>query len=450
MRTISPFLFALLLSTAPVAAQDPPLESVPGEEPQQLETVDQIAAVVGDSVILYSEVLEGLQQRRAELEAAGEPVPTDPEAVQALELELLEGLINSQLLLQAAQADTMVSVTDDMVEREFEFEWQSRIQQLGGEENLRQALAQQGQTLADFRANIREQMRRNLLVEQFLGLQQRESGTVAVDESEVEAYFERERENLPERPASVTFRQAYVPPIPDEESMAEARAEVERILGLLDEGEDFAELARRFSGDPGSADEGGELGWFRRGSGLETSVENAAFGLREGEVVGPVETDRGAHLVRVDRIRGPERRISHILILAEADPDEARSRAEQVRADVEEGTPLLEIVEEWDDPTGQSGRFQYGMDQIAEFPSEYANALRQAEPGDLLGPIELPLDADESRSAWVVAEVVGVRDAGEYTLDDLRNEIRNFLRSEKFSSRLLDRLRARTHIEIRI
>lgn len=449
MRTILPFVFLLLTVVAPAGAQDVPPDAAPDDR-AQLEIVDQVAAVVGDSVILYSEVLEGLQQRRAELEAAGEPLPTEPEELEALELELLEGLINNQLLLQAAQADTMVSVTDDMVERAFESEWQTRVQQLGGEDNLRQALAQQGQSLADFRAGMREQARRNLLVGQFFELRQREAGTIAVDESEVEEYYEREQDSFPQRPPSVTLHQAFIAPQPTEASMAEARTEVERILGMLEEGDDFAELARRFSDDPGSAEGGGELGWLRRGAGLEQPFEESAFQLREGQVVGPVETSRGAHIIRVDRIRGPERRISHILIQAEADREQTRSRAEQVRADVEAGTPLLDIADELDDPVNQSGRFQYPLDQIDEFPSDYANAVRQAEPGDLLGPIELPLEEDESRSAWVVVEIVDVREAGEYTIDDLRAQLRNFLRSEKFTARLVERLRARTHIEIRI
>lgn len=457
MRIRFPLAFLVLsallaIGTAsPLAAQDEPVPSLDPETGE--EVVDRVAAVVGDSVVLYSEVVERLQQQRAQLEAVGEPFPTDPEAVQALEAELLDELIQTQLLLQAAATDTMVAVTDEQVDRAFDEEWQSRVNQLGGEDNLREALTQQGLSVAGFRSTLREQIRREGLIEQFIQLQQRDAGMIVVDESEVEEYFESQRATFPERPASLTVRQAIIEPPPSEEAMAEAHAEVERILELMQEGEEFEELARRLSDDPGSAQEGGELGWFRRASELEEEFgeefEDAAFSLREGQVTGPVETNRGAHIIQVDRIRGPERRIRHILIAAEGDQEAARARAQEIHDGVASGTPMEEFERE--SASSEIINTQVvNPDSLQAYPSAYSNAIRSAEEGDLIGPIELPLDEGGARSAWAVVQVTELREAGEFTLDDLRADIRDFLRNQEFMTRLMDRLRARTHIDIRI
>ncbi len=439
---------AAVLLPVPAMAQDLQTPAFDTSEPGE-EIVDRVAAVVGDSVVLYSEVLELLQQRRAQFEAQGQPFPTDPAALQSLERELLDEIVDNQLLVQAAARDTMVVVTDDQVDRAFDQQWQQRVSQLGGESNLREALEQQGQSLAGFRSNLRDQTRTRLLVEQFMGLRQRDSGVIPVDESEVEAYFERERAGFPARPATVVFRQAIIEPRPSEAAMEEAVAEVERILEMIRGGEDFANLARQFSDDPGSRQEGGDLGWFRRGSDLASEFEDAAFRLREGEVVGPVETSFGAHIIKVERIRGPERRIRHILIGADGDQDGALARAEEIRDAVEGGAPMREFTREY--ATEQRpDSLELGFDRLEEFPSGYASALRSAEPGTVVGPVQLPLSEDGSRLAYVVIQVLQVREQGEYTLDDLRGQIREFLRAEKFQQRLMDRIRARTYVEIRI
>src|SRR5690606_7857965 len=134
-----------------------------------------------------------------------------------------------------------------------------------------------------------------------------------VTEDEVRAYFEAQKEMLGRRPASLTFEQVVVAPRPSDSARTAARERALEILRELREGADFAALARRHSNDPGTREQGGDLGWFRRGD-MVPQFDSAAFALRPGELSGVVESAFGFHIIRVDRVRGAERQARHILI----------------------------------------------------------------------------------------------------------------------------------------
>lgn len=95
-------------------------------------------------------------------------------------------------------------------------------------------------------------------------------------------------------------------PTPEPRDEAQALARIIEVQQKVGAGEDFAALAEQFSDDPGSAAEGGELGWFARGQGLVTEFEDAAFQLQAGEVSQPVKTQFGYHLIKVEE-RDPAR-----------------------------------------------------------------------------------------------------------------------------------------------
>ncbi len=113
---------------------------------------------------------------------------------------------------------------------------------------------------------------------------------------------------LPEGQATPTPDPAAPAPTPTLEPRddAQALARIIEIQQRVGAGEDFAELARQFSDDTGSRDNGGDLGWFARGAGLVQEFEDAAFALQPGEVSQPVKTQFGYHLIKVEE-RDPAR-----------------------------------------------------------------------------------------------------------------------------------------------
>lgn len=103
-------------------------------------------------------------------------------------------------------------------------------------------------------------------------------------------------------------------PTPEPRDEAQALALITEIQQKLSAGEDFAELARQYSDDPGSKEEGGDLGWFPRASGFVQEFEEAAFKLQPGEVSPPVRTQFGYHLVKVEE-RDPARPLDEFTVL---------------------------------------------------------------------------------------------------------------------------------------
>lgn len=92
-----------------------------------------------------------------------------------------------------------------------------------------------------------------------------------------------------------------------ERTVEQARAELERAKARIEGGEDFATVAAEISEDPGTREAGGELGFFGRGE-MIGAFEDAAFGAAPGDLVGPVETDFGVHLIQVEERREAGRR----------------------------------------------------------------------------------------------------------------------------------------------
>jgi len=88
----------------------------------------------------------------------------------------------------------------------------------------------------------------------------------------------------------------------DEKAVAEAKAKAEALIRQIKDGKSFAEVARKESGDPGSAREGGDLGWFGKGV-MEPAFEEAVFSLKEGEISQPVRTGFGFHIIKVTGVK---------------------------------------------------------------------------------------------------------------------------------------------------
>ena len=422
---------AVLALAAPTRAQEP--------EP---ELVDRIIAVVGDSVILASELDEQIERRRA----TGQPVPTDPGALDELKREELDAMINELVLLQAAERDSIVVAPED-VEAQADAAVEEQIRRFGSRATFEEALSREGLTLEQYRAIVAQGARRAGIQQQFMGVVRRDRTPPPVSDEEIREFFEDRRGELGSRPATIEFKQVVVTPDPSDSAMARARAEAERVLTELRDGEDFATLARRYSDDPGTRQQGGELGWFRRGR-FVPEFERVAFAMRPGQFSNIVETSFGLHIIKVDRARGPERLARHILIRPEiTSEDRARTQEEarEVAEALRSGAPIDSLIEAVHDPIEQSRVGPVVRDSL---PSPWRSELRGVQTGDVVGPFEIP----SSEEGYAVVEVLDVTEAGEYTLDDqaLRAQIRQFLQREKLMGEVLAELRQSTYIDIRL
>ena len=408
--------------------------------PDASNVVERVVAVVGDSVILMTELDEYLLT----LEARGWRRPTDEDELMKMRLEVLHQLINEQLVLQDAARDTLINISESDLEDRVQREIDGQILQFGTIARLQQMLAEQNMTMAVFRDQKKEEIRRQLLQERYIAKQGQSAAAIAVTEVEAMAYFIENRAQMPQRPPTVRFEHLDLSPQPSDSAKAAALAEAERLLELVISGEDFAELATRFSDGP-SNEVGGDLGWVRRDGSFLPEFEEAVFDLAPGRVSSPVETAFGYHLITVERRRGAERRVRHILIrpeILQKDIDANEARARDFAARLEAGTAMADLSDEKPDT------FDVSIAQLAQIAEAYASAMVNAAPGDVIGPV--PLADPRAADSWAIAKVLDVKAAGPSRFEDVREMIEEQLKARSLSERVVEALRNRTYVEIRL
>ena len=239
-----------------------------------------VAATVGETEITNARVDELFTQRAEAPDVASELAGDDTAAVEEeLRRAVLTNLIRREILQRAAE-DQGIEVTDEDIAQERE----QLVEELGGQEELDQLLEENNVSEDDLELELRDQAIQTKLAAQL---------SDDVSESDVRTAFEEDPQNA--YGMMVEVRHILT------ETRAEARDAIERIEG----GEDFAEVARDVSTDPGSAQQGGDLGEVARGQTVPP-FEEAAFGAEEGEIVGPVRSEFGFHVIEVtDTIPAP-------------------------------------------------------------------------------------------------------------------------------------------------
>jgi peptidyl-prolyl cis-trans isomerase D len=127
---------------------------------------------------------------------------------------------------------------------------------------------------------------------------------VNVDDAQLKAYYDEQKAKTPEHYVQPEQREVrhILLQVADPKDDAAVKAKAEGILKRAQSGEDFAKLAQEFSQDPGSAQKGGDLGWADRKAYVGPFAD-AAFGMKEGEIKGPVKTQFGYHILKLDGIR---------------------------------------------------------------------------------------------------------------------------------------------------
>lgn len=429
-----------------------PLIAATGVSAQQDTTfteVDRIAAVVGETAIPMSRVLEEVNTRRQQ----GWQVPNDSAGFQQFLRSVLNDVIDQELLYQAAQRDTMVVVSEQdvqsAVDRAMSQVRSSYASQLDFERDLRTVGFG---TIDEYRQYLGSQQRRDLTIQQFMQrLRERgELTPLAPTEAELRDYFERTRDQQPRRPAQVSFRQIVVRPQGDSAAIARAYALADSLAGALRDGADFATVARRFSQDPGTAEQGGELGWMRRGV-LVPEFERVAFDprMRPGVVSPPVKTVYGFHLIQVERREPAEVQVRHILIVPEitdADLARAEAQADTVAQALRSGASFDSLSTLYHDQAGQEQTLVEDYPR-SELPQTYRDALATANPGDVIGPILLQ---EPGRPAlYTVVVLDDMKPEGEYTFEEVRDQLREQLASQNAMERYLRSLRRATYTDVR-
>jgi peptidyl-prolyl cis-trans isomerase SurA len=450
---------------AQLAAQQAALvaDSTPVGRCDSASSVDRIVAVVGDAPILASQLEEEAYQRRSQ----SPPLAPGPEALRAFCHDVLTDLMNTELMVQVAERDTSIKVTDQEVSDGVEQQIRNVRSKFASELDFRAELKRAGfATPEEYRRWLTDQQRRSALQSQLLAKLRAEKKLKDVfpTEAEMRAYYDARKAQLGQRPVTVSFSQVIIAPKPSAAAKARALALADSIVVALRKGADFAVAAKRFSSDPGSKDQGGDLGWFRRGV-MVPPFEVVAFQLKPGVISNPVETVYGYHIIEVIRVQPGEVQARHILIMPEitkADADSAQALAERVRAMLEAGAAMDSLQQLFHDPDLDKDADEVPLDKL---PDDYQTAIgavplpppASGDSTEALGsyhpPVILPVftlaDNDPNRRRRVVLQLKARRAEGEVLYQDVKDKIRDALGQELAVKNYLEHLRTRTYVDLR-
>jgi len=415
----------------------------------QSDVVDRVVAIVGDSTVLQTEVI--VQAQRLALADSTLPSPQDP-AYAAFLREVLDSQVDRLLVVQAAEKDTLISVDEATIDQQITGYIDGLARQFGGQPALQAAIRDEmGMTLAEFREARRSEARQEQIVQLYMATQRRNGRPVELTEDELRTRFEELRPQMQQRPPTITFRQVVVRPQASDSAKTAARAVIDSLAQRIRGGEDFAAVAEETSDDTGSAQLGGDVGWFRRGD-MVTEFEDMAFALRSGQM-GITESVFGFHLIKVERTRGrSEVQARHILKIPGVSPEDvatAREVAAEVLERARAGESMQDLYDELGDET-EPDSLTIALPQVTDLPPAYS-ALRTATVGQVIGPLEFRVGAGaQSDLRLSVVKIMEVREAGDFTFEDVRPLLAQQLQDVRQTELILERLRQNTYIDIRM
>lgn len=307
--------FTLLFSMGCVSAQN--------------NVVDKIIAIVGEEVILKSDIENAFlqEQGRGMISASAD-----------FRAELLEQQLIQKLLIAQARIDSII-VTEEEVEAGVEQQIEYLINGIGSKERLENYFSKPLEQIKD---DLRSSIRERLITEQ---MQHKVVEKVRITPSEVKAYYKKlPKDSLPEMPDKYELQQIVLKPAVGDAEKERIREQLREFRDQITKGEkSFSTLAILYSED-GSAARGGELGYSSKAEWAPEFAE-AAFNLKPGKVSKIVETEFGFHIIQLIDRQGEKVNVRHIILqpkVSEEEKEEAIRRLDTIRQYIVEGKTTFE------------------------------------------------------------------------------------------------------------
>lgn len=305
------FMLVLLLFSGTLAAQ---------LEKGQL--VDGIAAVIGDEIILDSDLAEQMNYAKQQGMA------------NTSKCEILSSLMNNKLIVYEGKKDTLIENQSAAIKERANMKYTQILSQFPNEKAM----------LETYKFRTSYEMKNaieRIDTDQYYGQQKygRITGKADVTPNEVTDFYNKHSAQFPQIKDEVTVARIMIYPTLTEAHKEEIRARLRKIKQDIIGGETFESQARIYSEDPGSAATGGLYTNISRGK-MVKPFEAAALNLQEGEISEPVESDFGFHLIQLVKRSGKLYDARHILIAAKPTPEEiqaAKSKLEAIKQEIESG-----------------------------------------------------------------------------------------------------------------
>lgn len=417
----------------------------------QEQTLDRIAAVVGDDIILTSEVDQMVRRQTQQRQMSYSD---------DLWMRSLQDLIDQKILAEKARRDTTLNVSDQQVSQQLDRRIDQMASRAGGEEALEQAY---GRSILEIKETFRSDFRTQLLAQR---LQQRRMQEIDVTPSEVRQWFEEiPTDSLPDIPKTVRLSHIVQYPEPTEDAKNEAQTLTRTIRDSIVSGDaSFEAMARQYSDDSETASSGGALGTVN----LDQLVpEFAAVASRTpvGEVsqVFYNENQQGYHIVRVNSESGSNVDLNHILIKVQSEEqsvERAKSFLGTVRDSILNHDQPFELMarrHSQEDRSAQNGgRVTNPQDGSADLvldalDSSWRETIRNLEVGEISTPSEVQLLTGDQ--AYHIVRLDERTPAHRASLETDYERIRRLALQDKRNRKMrewIDELRDEVYVDVRV
>jgi len=260
--------------------------------------IDKIVAVVDNEIILQSEL-----DYQVRLVAAQKKV--DPESP-GLQLNVLNQMVDEKLAYAQALLDS-IQVTEDEINQRIDYQVQYFIQQYGSKEKVEQLY---GMSIEKIKRTLEDPVKKQIMVQR---LEDKKFGDVDASRRDVEMFFNTYKDSIGIIPEKIDIAHIFIIPKVTDQIKGKYKNLAQSILDSIKKGADFGDMAKKYSQDPGSASEGGDLGWVGKGV-FYPEFEAAAFALKPGAISDVVESPVGFHIIQMLDRRGDKIHVRHILI----------------------------------------------------------------------------------------------------------------------------------------
>lgn len=349
----------------------------------QKNVVDKIIAIVGEEIILKSDIENAFlqEQGRGMISSSAD-----------FRTELLEQQLIQKLLLAQAQIDS-VTISEDEVEGALSNQIDYFIRNIGSQERLE---AYFGKSMQEIKDEMRSPMREKLITEQ---MQQKIVEKIRITPSEIRAYFKKiPKDSLPDMPDRFEIQQIVLRPQVSDAEKERIRERLREYREQILKGEKtFSTLAVLYSEDPQSAVRGGEVGYLSRNE-LDPAFAEAAFNLKPDKISKIVESEYGFHIIQLIDRQGNKINTRHILLrpkVADSEKEEALHRLDTVRQYITEKKMTFEEAAYYfssDKKTKNNGGLfsdpQTSEARIAraDIPGEMAREVNRLKTGEISEP----------------------------------------------------------------
>ncbi|MTD41055.1 peptidylprolyl isomerase SurA [Erwinia sp. CPCC 100877] len=362
------------------------------------QVVDKVAAVVNNGVVLESDVNGLMQSVKLNARQAGQQLPDD----NTLRHQIMERLIMDQIILQMGQK-AGVQISDEQLDQAIaNIAAQNQI----SVDQLRSRLAYEGLDYATYRSQIRKEM----IISEVRNNEVRRRITILPQEVE-----QLSKQIANQNDASTELNLSHIliplPENPSSAQVSEAGQQAASIAEQARSGADFGKLAITYSADA-SALKGGQMGWGRIQE-LPSIFAQALSTAKKGDIIGPIRSGVGFHILKVNDLRGQTQNISvtevharHILLKPSPvmNDQQARQKLEQIASDIRSGkTTFSRAAKEFSEDPGsanQGGDLGWAMPDI--YDPAFRDALMRLQRGQLSAPVH-------SSFGWHLIELLDSR-----------------------------------------